>query len=75
LIISPGWTGSSAFFFSVAYLLVVVFEIDVHCIFSGPSERDPVIPSHAHRPAPWIALKALKVKTRDIHVVRLRRDV
>ena len=52
---------------------MVVFKIDIQSIFARPAESDPVIPSHAHRPAFRPALQAVEAKASDVHVLRLRR--
>src|ERR1035438_6088619 len=75
LIISPGCTGGRPFFLSITPSLMVVFIIDIQCVFARPSESDPVIPRHPHRPAFRVALQAVKAKACDVHVLRSLRYV
>src|SRR5260370_30270680 len=49
--------------------LMVVFKIDIQSIFTRPAESDPVIPSHAHRPALRAALQAVEAKSCDVYVL------
>ena len=52
---------------------MVIFKIDIQGVFTRPTESNPVIPGHAHRPAFRFALQALEAKARDVHVFRLSR--
>src|SRR6266852_9025915 len=52
---------------------MIVFKIDIQSAFARPAESDPVIPSHAHRPAFRFALQAVETKACDVHVLRLPR--
>src|SRR6266849_6212352 len=52
---------------------MIVFKIDIQSIFARPAESDPVIPSHAHRPAFRPALQAVEAKACNVHILRLPR--
>jgi hypothetical protein len=48
---------------------MVVFEIDIQGVLARPTERDPIVSRHAHRPTRRFRLQAVKAKSRDIHVL------
>jgi hypothetical protein len=52
---------------------MVVFKIDIQSAFARPAESDPVIPSHAHRPAFRPALQAVEAKACNVPILRLLR--
>ena len=52
---------------------MVVFKIDIQSAFARPAESDPVIPSHAHRPAFRPALQAVEAKASNVPILRLPR--
>jgi hypothetical protein len=52
---------------------MVVFKIDIQSAFARPAESDPVIPSHAHRPAFRPAVQAVESEILQLHILRLPR--
>ena len=54
---------------------MVVFKIDIQCFFTRPTESNPVISSHSHRPTLGATLKAMESKAGNVHVLRLRSHI
>src|SRR5258707_7117109 len=62
LIISPGWTGGSPFFFAI---------IAPNGVLTQPAERDAIVPSDTHRPSLRLSLQAVNPEPGDVHILRL----
>src|SRR3984893_15644834 len=52
---------------------MVAYKIDIQSAFARPTESEPVIPSHAHRPAFRPALQAVEAKASNLPILRLPR--
>ena len=52
---------------------MVVFKIDINCIFADPTESDPVVGGNPNRPAFWVALQHMKAQASDVQVFRTHR--
>ena len=49
---------------------MIVFKIHIHRADIRPTEGNPVVSCHVHRPSLRLALQAVKTKPRDIHLLR-----